>query len=318
MRALLIRTACALLLGLSARPAAAQQIHLVVVTGVEADADDGALFHKLASQLIQAVQKESLPAANVVYLADKPQREPVTTAGRSTRENVEKTLTDLAGRVQAGDELAVVLIGHGSFDGQRATFNLPGPDLTAADYARLLDRFHDQRIVFVNTASSSGAFVEPLHGPGRTIVAATRTGGERNDTRFPEYFVEAFLNDAADRNRDGRVSIAEAFDYAKTKVAQAYQQHGLILTEHATLDDGSEGAAATLFLTPDRAEASADAAITDPQTKALVAERQALEGQIAALKLRKASMDPAEYDKQLEQLLTALALKTRQIQERKQ
>ena len=98
-------------------------------------------------------------------------------------------------------------------------FNLPGPDLTAADYAKLLDRLTAQRIVFVNTASSSGAFVQPLAGPGRTIVTATKTGGERNETRFPELFRRGLRR----TRRPTAIATAasrslEAFDYARTKV----------------------------------------------------------------------------------------------------
>ncbi len=93
-------------------------------------------------------------------------------------------------------------------------------------------------MVFVNTASSSGEFLKGLAGPGRTIVTATRTGGERNETRFPAFFVEAFTGDGADRDRNGRISVQEAFDYARTKVQQAFEREGYILSEHATLDDG--------------------------------------------------------------------------------
>jgi hypothetical protein len=210
-----------------------------------------------------------------------------------------------------------VLFGHGSFDGRQAAFNLPGPDLTAADYARLLGALKSQRIVFVNTSSASGAFLAPLAGPGRTIVTATKTGGERNETRFPAFFVEALTSDAADRNRDGRVSIQEAFDYASAKVKESYEKQGLLMTEHAALEDGSGGAlAATLGLSSDRGRAASEVAgIDDPQVRALVEERQRIEQQVAALKLRKDRMEPAQYDAELETLLTSLALKTRAIKE---
>src|SRR5439155_10102118 len=102
-------------------------------------------------------------------------------------------------------------------------------------------------------------FLAALAGPGRTIVTATKTGGERNETRFPSYFVEAFEDNAADSDRNGRVSVFEAFEYARTKVAKSYEQQGLILTEHAALDDGNQGKlAATLFLESDRSRAAAD------------------------------------------------------------
>ena len=210
-----------------------------------------------------------MPDANIIYLADKPDRNPSRIRGRSTREGVEKAFATLAARATVDDEVVVVLFGHGSFDGRQASFNLPGPDLSAADYAALLGRLSSRRVAFVNTTSSSGAFLQPLAAPGRVIVTATRTGGESNETRFPAYFVEAFGAQAADTNRDGQVSLLEAFDYARAKTAKAYEQDGLLLTEHAALEDGGDGhLAATLSLTSARAQA-AKANVSDPALKAI-------------------------------------------------
>ena len=253
-------------------------------------------------------------STDVIYLADNPASDAKRITGKSTREAIEKTFGDLATRVRPNDEVVVVLIGHGSFDGREAAFNIPGPDLKASDYARLLTKLATARIVFVNTASSSGGFLAPLKAPGRTIITATKTGGERNDTRFAAFFADAFADPAADQNRDGRVSMAEAFEYARTKVAQAYQKGGLLITEHAALDDGSDGKlAATLFLQSNQA---LTASITDPAVRALVGEQHALEDQIAQLKLKRDSMPSEAYDEQMEKLLTDLAIKTREIRER--
>ena len=291
--------------------------HLIVITGVEADAADGQQFHTWATSIIDAAAKRGgIAADNTIYLADKPDADPARIKGRSTRENVEKAIGDVAARAKANDEVFIVLIGHGSFDSRGAAFNLPGPDLMAADYAKLLSRFPTERVVFVNTASSSGGFLQALAGPGRTIVTATKTGGERNDTQFPEYFAEAFTSEAADKNGDGRVSVLEAFNYAKARVSAAFQQKGNILTEHASLDDGQDGKLAdTLFLDSARARAASLATVSDPALRALLEQKQGLEDQIAALKLRKAAMEPAQYDEALEELLTDLALKTRAIQQ---
>jgi len=179
----------------------------------------------------------------------------------------------------------------------------------------LLEKLRLQRVVFVNTASSSGAFLSVLAGPGRTIVTATKTGGERNETRFAEFFIEAMSGDGADRDRNGRVSVQEAFDYAKNKVVATYEQDGNLLSEHATLDDGAEGKlASTQFLAPQRSRTT-EMANADPALRALVEQRDALERQIAELKLKKESIDAARYDEQLEKLLTELALKTRAIRD---
>jgi hypothetical protein len=315
MRGLAATAVGALVLTLTVVAAAAQDTHLVVITGVGGDEDHTKTFHKWASAIIDAAKKkDGLPDTNIIYLSEKPDLDP-SIKGRSIRDTVEKTLTDLAARARAGDAVFILLIGHGSFDGRQAAFNLPGPDLTPADFGRLLGKFAAQRVAFVNTAASSGAFVPAVAAPGRVIVTATKTGGERNETRFPEYFVAAFNDDTADRDRNGRVSMQEAFDYAKAKVTKAFEQQGLILSEHATLEDGANGSVASaLFLAPAQTALNVDT--SDPAVRALVEERDAIERQIAALRLMKPSMDGAQYDAQMEKLLTDLALKTKAIRDR--
>ena len=305
-----------LLCGL-AQPVAAQETHVLVVTGVAGDDEHAQRFHKWASTIVDAAKKRGgVPEANVTYLAEKPDQDPTRIRGRSTKESVEKAFADIAARARPNDEVFVLLIGHGSFDGRQSAFNLPGPDLTATDYAALLAKLQTQRVAFVNTASASGGFLAALAGPGRTIVTATKTGGERNETRFPSYFVEAFEDNAADSDRNGRVSVFEAFEYARTKVAKSYEQQGLILTEHAALDDGNQGKlAATLFLESDRSRAAAAATIADPALRALIEQQRALEDQIGQLKLRQTGMDATQYEQQMEKLLVDLAVKTRAIRE---
>jgi hypothetical protein len=284
----------------------AQQTHILVITGVPGDEEHAKKFKDWATTFTDAAKKKGgIPDANITLLSEKA----------ATRGGVEKAFADIAARAQANDEIFILLIGHGSFDGSIAAFNLMGPDLNADDYAKLLARFTTQRVVFVNTASSSGAFLKPLAAPGRVIVTATKTGGERNDTDFPEFFVAAFADDAADRDRNGQVSVAEAFEYAKTKVTQAFQQKGLLLTEHATLEDGGEGRLASTLFLGGRSTSTLTADTSDPAIRALVAERDALERQIATLRTKKTTMPETEYDAEMEKLLTQLAVKTKEIRD---
>ena len=127
-----------------------------------------------------------------------------------------------------------------------------------------------------------------LAGPGRTIVTATRTGGERNETRFPQYFVEAFTGEGADADRNGRVSVQEAFDYARTKVQQAFEKEGYILSEHATLEDGGAGLAARSSSIRTAPGQPTVANVSDPALRAALEEKRTLEDQVAGLRLRKA------------------------------
>ena len=304
-----------LFIALSILPAAAQDTHLIVIAGVGGDDEHSTRFHKWASAVVDSAKTRGVAPANVVYLGERPEADPAHVNARATKENVTKAFEDAARRARPADELFVLLIGHGSFDGRAGAFNLPGPDLSAADYATLLDLFKTQHITFVNTASASGAFLQVLAGPARTIVTATKTGGERNETRFPEFFVEALDGDTADRDRNGRVSVQEAYDYALAKVKDAYEKEGHILTEHATLDDGNAGKfAATQYLAPRGSRVSAGAA-ADPAMRALLEQRDALEEQVSQLRLKKDSMDAARYEQELERLLTDLALKTRAIRD---
>jgi hypothetical protein len=306
--------ACLAFLAVTATRAAAQDVHLLVVTGVGGDDEHSAQFQKWAGAVVDSAKKHGVLEANITWLGEAPEKD-ARIKGRSSKDNVTKAFTDLAAASKPNDEIFVMLIGHGSFDGKTAAFNLPGPDLTAGDYAMLLQKFTTQKVAFINTTSSSGAFLQPLAGPARTIVTATKTGGERNETRFAEYFVQALDSEEADRDRNGRVSVQEAFDFAASKVKAAYEKEGHILTEHAALDDSSQGKlAGTQYLAPERSRTAA-AQNADPALRALLEQRDALERQVNDLRLKKDSMDQAAYDQQLEKLLTDLAVKTRQIRE---
>jgi hypothetical protein len=286
----------------------AQQTHLLVITGVPGDEEHEQKFTKWATAFVDAAtKKEQLPAANITSLS----------GAKAAKDGIDKAVTDIAARSKPNDNVIVLLIGHGSFNGQTAAFNIMGPDLTAPDWAKLMSKFSAQHVAFINTSSSSGAFLQPMAAPGRVVITATKTGGEKMDTSFPEFFVEAFADDAADRDRNGHVSVLEAFEYAKTKVTQAYQQKGNLLTEHATMDDGDEGRlAATMFLGIGRGDVALNVDTNDPEVRALVEQRDVIERDIAALKLMKATMDEAKYDAQMEKLLTDLAVKTRALRER--
>ena len=296
---------------------------LLIVVGLAGDPEHGKTFHKWGTTLAQASERLGVPSENLAFLVDAPAEGDEKVTGRATKEEIAKALQGFGARAGADDVVFVVLIGHGSYDGRSAKFNMPGPDMTGADFNALLTKLPTKQIVFVNTASASGPFVEALSGPGRVIVAATRTGGEMFAPLFGGPFVEAFTNDAADTDHDGKISVLEAFEYAKKTVATSYQQEGLLPTEHAILDDNGdkEGSlepgrqakdgrsAAVLALGSMRKQA----APANEKLRGLYAERQAIERRIEGLKLLKSGMDPAKYTQELEKLATELALKAREI-----
>jgi hypothetical protein len=294
----------------------AQTTHLLIVVGLTTEAEHDEVFNKWGATLAQvATEKLGVPKDNVTLL----------TGAQSTRDQVVKAFGALATKAAEADTVAIVLFGYGTFANNVAKFNLPGPDMTAQDFEPLLAHLRSKRVVFVNTASASAPFVAALSGPGRIVVAATRTGGEKYATLFGGPFVEAFSAEAADADHDGKVSILEAFDYAKRAVASSYEREGLLPTEHPILDDNGDregsldpgreakdGQAASVVSLGSLRQAALPA---DEKLRALYLERQDLERRIESLKLLKSGMDPAKYEAELEKLATDLALKTRQIRD---
>ncbi len=297
---------------------------VLIVVGLAGNPEHGELFHKWGASLAEAAAKVGVTPDRLVYLVDQKGEDDKLATGRSTREEIQKAIDSFAKGAAAEDAVYVVLIGHGSYDGQTARFNLPGPDMNAADFNALVKRLPARQLVFVNTSSSSGPFVEALSAPGRTIITATRSGAEQFATLFGGYFVDAFTSADADQDKNQRVTMLEAFRYAKAGVTRAYEQEGLLATEHAMLDDNGDGEGSqdpTPTGTDGKLAASlslgsvADAAPLpdDPKLRALMLERRDLERRVESLRLLKDSMPPAKYTAELERLVTELALKTREI-----
>ena len=134
----------------------------------------------------------------------------------------------------------LVMLGHGTFDGQEAKFNLEGPDLTALQLSQVLKPF-TRPMVIVQGASASGAFMNELRGANRIVITGTRSGFEQNYARFGRAFASAVGDMASDLDQDGQVSALEAYLSASHKVSDFYKSDGRMLTEHALLDDNGDG-----------------------------------------------------------------------------
>lgn len=306
-----------LLVATAALPAAAaaQAAHLVVVTGLSGEPQYAARFGASAAALVDAATgRWGMPADRVVYLGENPAADPRRIRGRATRDGVLAALARVGAAAAPDDVVLVVLIGHGSQQGDEARLSLPGPDLTAADLAGALAALSRQLVVVVNAASASGDFLPALSGKRRIVVTATKSGFERNATLFADHFVRGLAAGDADTDKDGRVSIAEAFLFARREVARQYEADRRLLTEHAQLDDNADGKGSADVDGADGALAKAvsfalerESAAADPRAAGLLAERRRLETAIGELRQRKAAMDSLAYERELERLLLSLA-----------
>jgi len=242
----------------------------------------------------------------------------VETLVNATRDQVRAALDRLAGSTQPQDDLVLMLIGHGSFDGYDYKINLRGPDLSASELATLLDRIPTRRQLVVDMTSSSGGAIQFLRKPGRVVIAATKSGTEKNATVFARYWIEALNDPAADSDKNDVVSALEAFRFADKKTAAFYESQNRLATEHAVLEDTGKGEAARAP-SPENGEGmlaaqfpllrigATAAAAKDPAKLQLIAKKDELEQKIDKLKYDKAAIPPDEYKKQLTTLLLELA-----------
>jgi hypothetical protein len=243
----------------------------------------------------------------------------------SNRDNLTKTLASLKPKLTADDTLLVVLIGHGTYDGTAAKFNLVGPDMDSKEWKTQLEGIPG-RLVFVNTTSASFEFVQALSGKNRIVIAATDSSAQKYATVFPQYFIEALDQGAkADNDKNGRLSVWEVFTYANQAVKQSFDQKGTLVTERSILDDNGDGVgkdptasggdgvlARTTFLDAAPAATSANAAVA-----ALDKRRIQIEVEIEQLKARKGEMPAGQYEEEFERLAIELAKVSAQIRSAK-
>lgn len=298
-RALLLALLCAV-----AIPARAATYY-VIVAGLGGEPDYEQRFTAAANDLDRIFKNEA-QSAHVYTL----------TGAQATAARLKETLAAVARDAKAEDDFALFLIGHGSFDGVEYKFNLVGPDMTAADIAALCNRIAARRQLIVDTTSSSGGAIQALERPGRAVIAATKSGTEKNATVFARYWVEALQDPSADVDKSDSVSAMEAFAYATKKTAAFYDSQKRLATEHAVFNDTGTGEPVretgdgqgmllsnfTLL----RLGTSQQAA-NDPARRALLDQKDDLEQKIDMLKYQKAAMDPDDYKKQLTDALVALA-----------
>lgn len=311
-------------------PALAQDLHLLVVTGLGGEARYRSAFHGWAIQILDAAAgRFGVPSERLIYLGERVETDPARIRERSTRENVEAAFRELAERSRPGDRVLVVLIGHGTAAQDGPRFNLPGPDPSAAEWGAMLGVLQGREVAFVNTGSASGDFIPALAGEGRIVITATRSAREQNETVFPRFFAEALSTSDADLDKDGEVSLLEAFEYARQEVARFYREQGRIQTEVALLDDtgagvgsrapgvdGEDGDRARRFRMGGSGAAAAAAVAADPSVAPLLERRRRLEDDVAALRGERGTLGEAEYERRLEELLVELALVSREIRER--
>jgi len=210
-----------------ARGSTPTAIDLLVVVGAPGEESFQQPFAEAAQDWEAAASKAKKSSRILQYVAGQT--------------NQFESLREILSAQNAGEqELWIVLIGHGTFDGREAKFNLAGPDLSTKQMADLLQPIQ-RPIVFINAASASAPFVNALSGTNRVIITATRSGHEQNLTRFGTYIAKTIADLTCDLDKDGQVSALEAFLMASRRVEDFYSSEKRLATEHALIDDNGDG-----------------------------------------------------------------------------
>ena len=290
----------------------------VIVQGASGDPDYAGLHRSWVDALSALMQKRlGLDAAHVIVLAEQPKPGEL----KGSAEDVRTTFTRLAKDAKPDDLVFVMLIGHGSGDGAAAKFNLIGPDLTVDEWKALLAPI-TARMVIVNSTGSSFPFLAGLAAKNRIVITATNSYAQKYDTVFADAFIKAMTATDADADKNGRISVLEAFNYASRLVAQHYEQTGHLSTEHAVYDDLGDGKPHDATSTTGDAgviagltylDVIAAPTSSDPEVQQLLTRQRSLIEQVDALRRRRPSMSSDDFDREFEKLIVDLAVVSRDV-----
>ena len=291
--------------------------YAVIIQGASGDPQYTALHRAWVDALAALLrQKMGLEESKVIVLAEQPKAGEL----KGSAEDVKATFAKLAKEAKPEDLVFIMMIGHGSGDGPAAKFNLVGPDLTADEWKALLEPL-PARAVIVDSTSSSFPYLAGLSGKNRIVITATDRYTQKFHTVFPDAFIKAMTATEADADKNGRVSVLEAFNFASKLVAQHYERTGYMATESAALDDTGDGKGR---LATDTGEDGQIASFTyldvvaapksaDPVVQRLLDQQQVLMDQVDELRRRKGVLPADLWDREFERLIIDLSLVSREI-----
>jgi len=213
----------------SAETNVVEKPHVVAVVGAAGERQYGEIFASWAMRVKDAAKTAG--AEFTLIGVGEP-------GEKKDGARLQEVLTSL--KPDSKQELWLVLIGHGTYNGRDAKFNLRGPDVTATQISEWLTPLK-RPVAIINCASSSGPFLDRLKGRDRVIISATKSGGEQNYARFGDFFTDALSDMSADLDKDEQVSLLEMFLTASKGAYGYYDNIGKLATEHALIDDNGDG-----------------------------------------------------------------------------
>jgi hypothetical protein len=296
---------------------------VIVVLGTPGSTEYAKMFRQWADQWQAAAEKAGAEFALLGADATSDKGQKNDAAAKDDRTRLEQLLAAEAERSDV-DALWIILIGHGSFDGETAKFNLRGPDVSTAELALWLAPIKTS-LALIDCSSASAPLINAASAPGRVIVAATKSGFEQNLSRFGQYLAAAIADPRADLDKDEQVSLLEAHLTACRDLTEFYEGEGRLASEHPLIDDNGDGMGTPAawfrgLRATQRAKAGASLdGLRAGQLHLVPSDREAhmprearerrdeLERSIAMLRDEKTELGEDAYYRQLEPLLVELA-----------
>ena len=213
------------------------QKYAIIASGASYDSQHYAWFLNSTSMAYKLLKNNGYPDENIYYLFESAKESNVDY--EATIGNFKKVIEELQEKAGKTDTIVLFLIGHGTYRGTNSYYTLNGYNLSDVEMASMFKNVKRDKLIFVFSPCNSGGFVDDLSGKNTVVITSTRKD-ETNSAAFIEPFLASF-DGIGDANSDGKVSFAEAFNYASNNVSDQYINNNRgTITEHAQLDDNGD------------------------------------------------------------------------------
>ena len=284
--------------------------HLVVVQGVAGGDQYATRFEQWSQQWLSAANVAGFRVTSI--------------DGSNTEKGSDQELQETLLAANQIDELWLVMIGHGTFDGETAKFNLVGDDVSAKQLAEWL-KSRDKMTVIVNCSACSSPFVDELSGKNRIVITSTKSGYESSFSHFGQFLAETISASDVDLDKDEQMSLLEAVIVASSKTTEFYKADSRLETEHALIEDNSDSRGTPLswyrgVRVTKQAKDGTPADGTLPNqiyfavnksgaglSPAATKTRNRLENEIEQLRASRSKLTEDQYYQQLEEVMVQLA-----------
>jgi hypothetical protein len=213
------------------------QKYAIIASGASYDSQHYAWFLNSTSMAYKLLKNNGYPDENIYYLFESDKEPNVDY--QATIGNFKKVIEELQEKAGKTDTIVLFLVGHGTYRGTNSYYTLNGYNLSDVEMASMFKKVKRDKLIFVFSPCNSGGFVNDLSGKNTVVITSTRKD-ETNSAAFIEPFLASF-DGIGDANSDGKVSFAEAFNYASNNVSDQYINNNWgTITEHAQLDDNGD------------------------------------------------------------------------------